>query len=86
MRIFEIKTEALGIYFSAAFCFHAIGSVSYTHLDVYKRQIQKREKLQQLYNGSAESLVKFIGGYYCLLYTSIPITINRAAVFAAGIR
>ena len=25
MRIFEIKTEALGIYFSAAFCFHAIG-------------------------------------------------------------
>ena len=28
------------------------------------RTIQKREKLQQLYNGSAESLVKFIGGYY----------------------
>ena len=26
--------------------------------------VQKREKLQQLYNGSAESLVKFIGGYY----------------------
>ena len=23
--ILEIKTEALGIYFSAAFCFHAIG-------------------------------------------------------------
>ena len=25
MRIFEIKTEAIGIYFPTAFCFHAIG-------------------------------------------------------------
>lgn len=33
-------------------------------LEQEKRTIQKREKLLQLYNGSAESLVKFIGGYY----------------------
>lgn len=33
-------------------------------LEKEKRIIEKREKLLQLYNGSAESLMKFIGGYY----------------------
>ena len=33
-------------------------------LEKEKRIIEKREKLLQFYNGSAESLMKFIGGYY----------------------
>ena len=33
-------------------------------LEQEKRIIEKREKLLQFYNGSAESLMKFIGGYY----------------------
>ena len=57
----------------------AVGNVavSYTHLDVYKRQAQKRAALAAIETGAAQVVV---GTHaliqHCLLYTS---TVRRAA-------
>ena len=37
--------------YNAELCFVGVSAVSYTHLDVYKRQINKQIKKKKLYMG-----------------------------------
>ena len=55
-----------------------VDTVSYTHLDVYKRQVQELSKLLRhvLYDNQQtfvplEKELDFIRNYVCLLYTSL---------------